>query len=256
MATKEWFHNTVSQPGITDQAEVEELEEGISAALRLMRPKERSRITGRMVRQMPTTMAAATYRVVGREVEVRSLWAGDSRVHVLEPHHGLVALSRDHTEEQDALAQLRRDPPMTNMLNASGDFFVDSAHQRLPLPCVLVCATDGFFGYVDTPHMFELLLLESLEQATNEEEFAAGLERRVRSYTGDDATLAAVSLGFDTFDAMRFAFRSRLHALYTELAPPHEGAAEEELRRWQEEAWLRYRPTYASRMPLEKEETS
>ncbi|ADH68152.1 PP2C family protein-serine/threonine phosphatase [Nocardiopsis dassonvillei] len=255
MATREWFRATVSRPEPTDLAEVERLEEGVGSALRLMRPRERSRLTGRMIRQMPTTMAAVTYRIAGPEVQARALWAGDSRVYALDPRHGMTALTRDHTEEQDALEQLRQDPPMTNMLSASPDLFVESARVSLPQPCLLVCATDGFFGYVDTPHVFELLLLEALECAVDGESFAAELERRVRAYTGDDATLAAVAFGFDTFEAMRTGFAERLRILQKELAPPPRGADVEERRLWQEESWRRYRPVYESRMPQEREET-
>lgn len=254
LATREWFRGTVLSPGLDALTEVEALEENLTEALRLMRPRERSRITGRMVRQMPTSMAAATYQAVGARVRVRVLWAGDSRVYALDPRHGLTALTRDHTEEQDALAQLRQDPPMTHMLSASDRCRVDTVEVLLPQPCVLVCATDGFFGYVDTPHLFEQLLLESLEQASDEESFAAELEKRARDHTGDDATLAAVSFGFDTFDGMRADFRERLRTLLAEYEPPPSEADAEDHRRWQEESWRRYRPLYESRMPLEREE--
>jgi serine/threonine protein phosphatase PrpC len=253
LATREWFRGIVSRPGPVHRAEVEELEDRIGDALKLMRPKERTRLVGSMVRSMPTTMAAATYELVGGEVEARVLWAGDSRVYALDPVEGLRALTRDHTEEQDALEQLRQDPPMENILNSSNDWRLHSARVRLPRQCLLVCATDGFFGYVEAPHLFEQLLLESLEAVTRQEELSGELERAVRSYTGDDASLAVVAFGFEDFGEMRDGFRDRLHTLHREFDPPPREVDQETYRAWQEASWRRYRPAYEALMPSERE---
>ncbi|WP_160050179.1 MULTISPECIES: protein phosphatase 2C domain-containing protein [unclassified Nocardiopsis] len=255
LVTGEWFRTTVSQPALDEEDEVGQLERELGDALSLMRPGERSRLNGRMVRPMPTTMAAVTYCLRGDRVEARALWAGDSRVYALDPGHGLMALTRDHTDEQDALEQIRQDPPMTNMLTASGRFRVQTSRTALSAPVVLVCATDGFFGHVVTPHLFELHLLRALEAAADAESLGALLEERVRGYTADDATLAAVALGFDSFEDVRTAYLGRLHTLVDEYGPVPPVQDAEDHRRWQEESWRRYRTAYETLMPPQKEET-
>ncbi|WP_306369539.1 protein phosphatase 2C domain-containing protein [Nocardiopsis sp. CC223A] len=253
LAVKEWFRAEAVGAEVS-RSEVESLETRVGDYLRAMRPRERSRISGSMVRQLPTTMAAVTYRLEERHVVAHTLWAGDSRVYLLSPQDGLMALTRDHTEEQDALAQLREDPPMDNLLHASGRFRVDSERVDLRQPCILLCATDGVFGYLPTPHLVELLLLESLEHSPQPQDLSAEIERRIRSHTGDDATLAAVALGFADFDEVRSMFRDRLHEMRREFGGHPPGGTREEERRWCEDAWRRYRGTYESRLsPLREE---
>ncbi|GAB3698348.1 PP2C family protein-serine/threonine phosphatase [Nocardiopsis oceani] len=255
LATREWFHTKVTGPAPHHSSAPEALSDRIRAALRLMRPRERSRLTGSMVRSMPTTMAAAIYRMADNHVEVQAHWAGDSRVYVLRPDEGLQVLTRDHTEEKDALRQLRRDPPMENMLSASADFRVDKVQVRLAQPFILLCATDGYFGYVDAPHQFERLLLESLAFAGDGEDLTAELERRVRAYTADDATLAMVGFGFPDFASVRDCFRARLATLRDSFGPtPDSGLAEH--HRWQEQCWERYRTGYEALLPPDQEETT
>lgn len=105
-----------------------------------------------MRRHLPTTLAALRYNVREDSVECEALWAGDSRAYVLTADAGLRALTRDHTDEQDTLAQLVQDPQMTNAVCADRHFEVQShAWTFTGEPCVLLCATDGFFGYVHTP---------------------------------------------------------------------------------------------------------
>ncbi|MET9732518.1 hypothetical protein ABZZ79_18275 [Streptomyces sp. NPDC006458] len=150
-----------------------------------------------MRRQLPTTLAAVHYHVPegGSEVRLRPLWAGDSRAYLLTPDAGLQVLTRDHTHESDTLELLRSDPPMTNVVCADRDFEIDSHPLTHRLPCVLVVATDGFFGYVHTPADFEAVLLRGLHEAGTVGEWADLIRRDVESYTADDASLALVALG-------------------------------------------------------------
>lgn len=248
LATREWFHSLVTSPGGTPGSEIEVLEDGIASALKLMRPRERSRITGSMVRPMPTTMAAATYRPSGDQITVRALWAGDSRVYVLQPDWGLCVLTRDHTEEQDTLRQLRQDPPMENMLSASSQLRVEVMKETFKPPFLLLCATDGYFGYVDAPHRFEQVLLESLRDAERAEDLPTELERRVRTYTGDDATLSMVAFGFEDFPSLQGSFDTRLRKLQG-LYPSPPTTGQEDFHRWQEECWEHYRVMYEDLIP-------
>ncbi|MEU3375281.1 serine/threonine protein phosphatase [Streptomyces sp. NPDC006660] len=239
-------------------------------------PQRRSKIGGTMRRQLPTTVAGVHYQLNDDGfVELQALWAGDSRAYALHPRDGLQVLTRDHTRESDALELLRSDPPMTNLVSADRTFVIDS--QRLApfaLPLVLVAATDGFFGYVHTPGDFEAVLLETLVRAEDEQEWADLVCREVRRYTADDASLALVALGHQSFAALRDLYAPRLVELRERLArdrpraldrspravdggahPPEDPAQlGSRVRVWQDQSWHAYRGAYETYLPAASEE--
>ncbi|WP_405858645.1 serine/threonine protein phosphatase [Streptomyces sp. NBC_00090] len=240
-------------------------------------PQRRSKIGGTMRRQLPTTLAGLHYRIreEGSAVELRPLWAGDSRAYVLSPESGLHVLTRDHTRESDALELLRTDPPMTNVICADREFTIGAQFiASFELPCILVVATDGYFGYVHTPADFEYLLLSTLGQANNEYEWADLLRREVQAYTGDDASLALLALGHHDFAQLRALYEQR----FADLGDRHlrgrprildrasragsegSGGPEDEretharVRVWQDQSWQTYRAGYETYLPPASEE--
>ncbi len=266
LATECWFHDVTR-----DRQEVEP--QSLHSYLKYFldkAPQRHSKIGGTMRRQLPTTLAGVHYQVaVGEaEVELRPLWAGDSRAYAMLPESGLHVLTRDHTRENDALELLRSDPPMTNLVCADRDFAIDTHNVVLPLPCVLVAATDGFFGYVHTPADFEHLLLRTLQQAGSATEWAHLLRREVESFTADDASLALTTLGYASFDDLRSRFTTRLERLTDQqsqgrpsvltatpdpAADPYETAAR--VKAWQDQSWQAYRHDYESYLPPVPEES-
>ncbi|MGP3968067.1 serine/threonine protein phosphatase [Streptomyces sp. 6N223] len=264
LAAECWFQSLVTgaapQPKDTPKDAPEELRGWLRRVLAAV-PRDsrvrRSKLTGTMRRALPTTMAAIHYHLAEDSVRTRALWAGDSRAYVLLPGTGggLRRLTRDDTVEDDALAQLRQDPPMTNVICAGRDFTVN-AHQPdrpFPLPCVLLAATDGFFGYVHTPAHFERLLLQTLWSAGSMAEWAKHLRERVQPITADDASLSLVALGFDDddFGALHAAFAERRDQLTDPYWDAPLGRGEDALRRWQDETWNAYRTSYELLMPPE-----
>ncbi|RAY16039.1 serine/threonine protein phosphatase [Actinomadura craniellae] len=243
-----WFRDGV---GRSAEFDAESLRGRLDVALTGMRPHRRGKLVGSARKDLPTTMAVVRYRLDGRRAECQALWAGDSRAYVLSPRAGLQALTRDHTVETDALEQLLQDPPLTNVLCAGGRFEVDSRALLLDLPCVLVCATDGFFGYVDTPAHFECHLLGALQDSADAAEWARLLAERVSAYTADDASLSLVGLGYRDFRQLRRSFGPRARAVLGRYwgDAARTGRSHTELRRWRLEAWDDYRLGYESRMP-------
>ncbi|MFJ4340866.1 serine/threonine protein phosphatase [Streptomyces sp. NPDC088915] len=265
-----WFHEVALG---TEQATPESLHEYLTWFL-AKAPQRHSKIGGTMRRRLPTTLAGVHYRLreEGSAVELRPLWAGDSRAYVLSPTSGLHVLTRDHTRESDALELLRTDPPMTNVVCADREFTVDTQHiASFALPCVLVAATDGYFGYVHTPADFEYLLLSTLREAGNEYEWADLLRREVQAYTGDDASLALLALGHKDFAHVRNVYERRFADLadrYVRSRPGildragggGPGSPEEEredharVRAWQDQSWRSYRAGYETYLPPAAEE--
>lgn len=265
LATECWFHDVTRD---LQYAEPQSLHDYLAYFL-AKAPQRHSKIGGTMRRQLPTTLAGVHYQATdgGSRVELRPLWAGDSRAYALLPETGLHVLTRDHTQESDALELLRSDPPMSNLICADRDFAIGSQRLLLPLPCVLVAATDGFFGYVHTPGDFEQLLLITLRQAGGAAEWADLLRREVDAFTGDDASLALLALGYPDFDDLRSQFADRLRRLADQqsrgrpsaLTAPSDPAAdprEVAARRkaWQDQSWQAYRHDYESFLPPAPEE--
>ncbi|MBO0883284.1 MAG: hypothetical protein J2P17_23695, partial [Mycobacterium sp.] len=217
-----------------------------------------SRVRGSMHRLFPTTVAGLDFRLSHGEVAWNVVWAGDSRCYVAETRDGLQQLSRDDTDQGDALELLVQDPPMINLVSADRAFTLHNVAGRASLPCLLVCATDGFFGYVQTPAQFEHMLLDTLVSAQDVRHWSAHLAQRVEACTGDDASLALVALGFPDFDALRARFVGRaafVDVEYAELmrdVPSDDTVA---LVAAREKSWLRYRSGYEQRLDRAQEVT-
>lgn len=251
VAAEEWFRNRVET---ALDHEPDGLRVHLAGRLRQMRTPTRRKILGSMRRELPSTIAALTYRVSTDHLTWQALWAGDSRSYLLDPARGLQQLSKDDTEIEDTLALLTEDPPMTNLLSADHDFRINLASGEAPLPCLLLCATDGFFGYVGTPAEFEDVLLRTLMVAEDEARWCELLVAAVAEYTGDDASLAIAALGFVSFADMRAHFARRARYIEDEHAAPMrqavDGADRAAFIVAREDSWNRYRQHYEQRIPV------
>ncbi|WP_233580596.1 PP2C family protein-serine/threonine phosphatase [Streptomyces triticirhizae] len=250
LAVESWFHRAVTR---RDGDSPDALRDDLGDLLALA-PSQHSKITGTMRRSLPTTLAGLRFWTASGEIRWQALWAGDSRAYVLSPRFGLQAVTRDHTEETDTLELLRSDPPMTNVISRDRPFHIETQRMTLHLPCVLLAATDGFFGYVHTPADFELLLLDTLSRAGDMAGWATELHRLVSDYSGDDASLSLVALGYADFEQLRHAFMPRGETLTAWLRrggrPSVEGDA---MRRWQDRTWAEYRGDYERLLRSTKE---
>jgi len=206
-ALEDWFFRTSGDRPVTDPGT---LDQDLGASMQQTGVLPNPKITGTMVRHLPTTLAAIEYKALGDRLDVVARWAGDSRAYLLQDKEGLGAITRDDTQDSDALALLINDQPMNNMISADRPVQVKSYHlSEIRLPVILICATDGFFNYVRTPAHFEYLLLDTMLEARDLRSWALGLMQRVQGYSGDDASLVAVSFGYPTFEAMKHEFRPR-----------------------------------------------
>lgn len=177
------------------------------------------KLRGSMVRDFPTTAAVALADNLQDKIRLRIIWAGDSRVYFLGCD-GLMPLSRDDTDGGDAFEDLRNDPVQTNVLSSDGMFTLHSRTFGLSEPALIIAATDGYFGYWNTPMDFEYFLLSTLEKSVSLEEWKKHLRKEIQDVTGDDATLAAMAFHFGTFEQMKAYYKDRHRAVEKKYIEP------------------------------------
>ena len=74
---------------------------------------------------------------------------------------------------------------------------------------VVLCATDGVFGYVRTPGEVECVLLQTLQASSDPVSWGERLVDRISGYTGDDATLAVAAISYKDFKSLRSGLAAR-----------------------------------------------
>ena len=218
-----------------------------------------SGLRSRLLRALPTTMALLALQRTqpgGATWACHVLWAGDSRAYVFEGG-GMRQLTTDDLRDAgDAMANLSRDSVVSNALSADTDFRVNYRRVELESPFLVMCATDGCFGYVRTPMHFEQLVLKQLQQARNTHAWSASLQAEIARVTGDDAAMSAMVVGAD-FKALKTLLGPRVSQLEEQFIQPLDdlsaavSRAEQELealrRRQREktaEVWSDYKPGY------------
>ena len=154
------------------------------------------------------------------------------------------------------MQNLIQDAIMSNCLSASADFVLRERRFPLPPHCVLIAATDGCFGYVQTPLHFEYMLLSTMRNARSFPEWEERLGAAIIQVTSDDSTLSAVAIGWPDFAAFqkRFADRSQWCARQVQALDAKRGTvdrlekelgqAREELTTLTRNLWEEYRRTY------------
>ncbi|MCS6796600.1 MAG: protein phosphatase 2C domain-containing protein [Raineya sp.] len=182
---------------------------------------KRSKLRTRLIKRLPTTIAGIVFRVEeGANIQqnvyhTEAFWAGDSRVYVLK-QTGLQQISQDNlVQNLDAFENLLQDSPISNCISAEGDFILFSQKNIFQEPIILLAATDGCFNYLPTPLHFEYYLLATLHhpQICSLEMWQQALTWAFEANAGDDFSLALVTLGYETFEQLKFATLDRLITL-------------------------------------------
>lgn len=204
-------------------------------------------IRGSMVRTLPTTIACAIMqRVSNSQMDVSALWAGDSRVYIMDAD-GLAQMSVDDTTVPDPMENLYEDGVLQNIFCSDRNAELHRHTVRVSYPCIVLAATDGCFGYVSTPMEFEGLLLRTMMDAKNAEQWEENLKQYIAAVSGDDHTLCLAALGFKTFDEMKRYFYQRLTTLNNRYLEPVSKLDLDD-RNARKELWLTYSPGYCRYM--------
>ena len=218
-----------------------------------------SGLRSRLIRALPTTMAVVALQrtqPVGPTWAGHVFWAGDSRAYVFESRGASQLSTDDLRDPGDALANLRRDSVVSNALSADTEFHINYRRVELRSPFLVVCATDGCFGYVRTPMHFEYLVLSHLLEARSTEAWSSALQAEIAAVTGDDAAMSTLGVGADLKEFQKL-FAPRVAELASDFIEPLDELrdavtrAEQELRALQSrqleemtERWNRYKSDY------------
>jgi serine/threonine protein phosphatase PrpC len=218
-----------------------------------------SSLRSRLIRALPTTMAVVALQRTqpgGPTWAGHVFWAGDSRAYVFEPRGASQLSTDDLRDPGDALANLRRDSVVSNAMSADTEFHINHRRVELRSPFLVVCATDGCFGYVRTPMHFEYLVLSHLLEARNTEAWSSALQAEIAAVTGDDAAMSTLGVGADLKEFQEL-FAPRVGELASDFIEPLDELsdavtrAEQELRALQSrqldemtERWNRYKSEY------------
>jgi hypothetical protein len=212
-------------------------------------------LVGTLKRTLPTTIAAVVADTDGSNTRLTALWAGDSRCFVLTPTRGLQQISRDDTAIHDALESLLADPPIDNVVCADREFIIRQSALMVTEPFLVLVATDGCFGYVPSPPLFELQLLTGLESAASAAEWMLELVKQFDNQAQDDTSLALAAIGFQDFTAIQSAFRSRFEEMertvgtsFAECTASQDRTAFEEFR---SSSWESYKADYEALIPTD-----
>jgi serine/threonine protein phosphatase PrpC len=218
-----------------------------------------SSLRSRLIRALPTTMALVALQRTqpgGPTWAGHVFWAGDSRAYVFESRGASQLSTDDLRDPGDALANLRRDSVVSNALSADTEFHINYRRVELRAPFLVVCATDGCFGYVRTPMHFEYLVLRHLLETRNTEAWSSALQAEIAAVTGDDAAMSTLGVGADLKEFQKL-FAPRVAELASDFIEPLDELsdavtrAEQELRALRSrqldemaERWNRYKSEY------------
>jgi hypothetical protein len=172
-------------------------------------PTSRPVITGTAIKAFPTTMALARVEQRPGEVDVRVLWAGDSRIYCLSPEGGMQQLTEDHVRKADPSCHHAADRPMTNMLSAGAPFHVAERAVTHDVPVIVFAATDGCFEYFRYPVGFEQAVLETMQHARDATSWHEALAVTLNDVASDDCTMSLLAVGWDSFESMQQEFAAR-----------------------------------------------
>jgi len=243
-------------------AAAEDLRRSVEEALQerlaaLKAPK--SALRSRLLRALPTTMAVIalqrTHRSGSRWL-AHVFWAGDSRAYVLQADGAQQLTTDDLREPSDAMDNLRRDSVVSNAMSADTAFHVSYRRVELDGPFLLLCATDGCFGYLPTPMHFEHLVLAPLTTARTVDAWSEAVQREISAVTGDDASMAAMAVGADLSE-LKDLYATRVSTLEQQFTGPVDAMrqaverAEQELQVLRQrqlddtqQLWARYKTAY------------
>ncbi len=197
----------------TDDVTVEDMKAVIKRKLREEKesfpPKVKTALRSKLVREYPTTLAIVVLQEYEKTYKIESYWAGDSHCY-LWTKDGFFQISKDDLEvNNDPMENLHNDSPISNCICADRDFTINSMTFEIPKgPAIILCATDGCFGYYQSPMHFEYILSSTIQKAKEESEWEKLVKEEILKVTGDDCSLSLIAKGFYSFEELKKLMKS------------------------------------------------
>ena len=208
-------------------------------------------------------MAVVTLQEHDKSYRIDSYWAGDSHCYFWAKE-GFFQISVDDLEEaNDPMENLHNDSPISNCVCIDREFKINSMSLNMPKePTIILCATDGCFGYYQTPMHFHYVLYSSLQRAKDENEWEELVRNEVLSVTGDDCSLSLIAIGYTSFEQLKKSMSSRPIEDFSKIIEQEETIAwtrkqlEEAEKLYQyeiAEGWNAYKTSYMKYINSEKD---
>jgi len=177
---------------------------------------EKSNLKSKLIRALPTTLASIYVDRSADLIKIASIWAGDSRAYIMRVNEGLQQLSIDDLKEDlDPFENIQKDSQLKNFISADNKFRLNFKEIQVSGQFLAIVATDGCFGYFSTPMQFEYVLLKSLEDSDNMDDWRIRLEEKIKEVAGDDFSMMILILGWENdFIAMKNDIMQRKKILY------------------------------------------
>ena len=251
----------------TDDISAEELiaiiRNRLSKEQEMFPAEAKSLLRSKLVREYPTTMAIVTLIEHDNTRRIDSYWAGDSHCY-LWTQEGISQISVDDLEQDnDPMENLHNDSPISNCICVERDFRIN--HIQIPLPkepVIILTATDGCFGYYQTPMHFDYILNFTLQKAKDENDWEQLLRSEFLKVTGDDCSLSLIAVGYDSFEQLKKSMKSCPIAGFSKIVEQEETIAwtREQLERAEKqyqcdiaEGWNAYKTSYMKYINSEKD---
>ena len=210
-----------------------------------------------MIRTLPTTLAMISAKRKENGIHVMSYWSGDSRNYILAKN-GLKQVSVDElVSPQDPLENLRNDAALSNCISQDRKFEITTKDCGVFYePIIIISATDGCFGYLKSPIHFEYLLLSTLMNSNNIEDWKVEIINNLKDVSGDDFSISILfvendftywkSIMKERFDFIKKLYIDPIDMLEQELyyTKNRISQLEEELYNKVSESWYEYKKEY------------
>ncbi len=237
----DWFEQCGERMQGSSDGIAVQIRKSIEQGFRRLQPYAEGclKMRGSMVRDFPTTAAIVSHDTKNG-IQVQGCVGRRFRESIYWMRMALRRSVRMILDRQDAFSNLSDDGELTNVIAADGKY---ELHEKVTLssrPAIVFAATDGCFGYMNSPMVFEYTILDALERAKTPE----SLKRtwvQLSAYAGDDLTLGMAAFDFGTFVNMKRVLKKRYEMMDARYISRMQEANDYERL---EEMWQEYRKEY------------
>ncbi|MGM9763095.1 MAG: hypothetical protein ACI3ZQ_03635 [Candidatus Cryptobacteroides sp.] len=189
----------------------------------------------KMIRKLPTTMALCSYFIEGSNVNIKTYWAGDSRIYLFDLNSmSFLTIDDASAPDNDPFSPANMDLAMNNAISQDREFRINKSEIILPLdeskPFVLLACSDGCFGYFRNPIEFETMVRKTLKDADDWKDWSDRMKQAIiDNGQSDDISMVGVAFGVSptSFDEFKRAMQKRFeHSIFEEFQSWKEDADE------------------------------